>query len=163
MEKAGLIIKREKDGTYFDRFRNRIMFPIFDRNGNTIAFSGRSIGAGEPKYLNSPETAIFNKSKILYNFHLARPTIRKLQHAVLFEGFADVIAADRAGVDNGIATMGTALTEEHISLLHQNAQSITICYDSDNAGIEAAFRAGNHAYKCWFSNKSRNDARWTGP
>nr|WP_263325695.1 DNA primase [Neobacillus sp. Marseille-Q6967] len=143
MEKAGLIIKREKDGTYFDRFRNRIMFPIYDRNGNTIAFSGRTLGAEEPKYLNSPETVIFNKSKILYNFHLAKPSIRKLQHAVLFEGFADVIAADRAGVENGIATMGTSLTDDHISLLRQNTQSITICYDSDKAGIEAAYRAGN--------------------
>lgn len=143
MEKAGLIIKREKDGSYFDRFRDRIMFPIFDRNGTTIAFSGRSLGAGEPKYLNSPETAIFNKGKILYNFHHARSSIRKMQHAVLFEGFADVIAADRAGVENGVATMGTSLTDDHISLIRQNAGSIIICYDSDNAGIEAAFRAGS--------------------
>jgi DNA primase len=143
MERAGLIIKRERDGGYFDRFRDRIMFPIFDRNGNSIAFSGRSLGAEEPKYLNSPETAIFNKSKILYNFHLAKPSIRKLQQAVLFEGFADVIAADRSGVDNGIATMGTSLTEEHITLIRQNTQSITICFDSDKAGIEAAYRAGN--------------------
>lgn len=85
MEKAGLIIKREKDGTYFDRFRNRIMFPIFDQNGKTIAFSGRTLGAEQPKYLNSPETPIFNKSKILYNYHLAKPNIKKLQNAVLFE------------------------------------------------------------------------------
>ena len=143
IEKAGLIIRREQDGSYFDRFRDRIMFPIFDQNGNTIAFSGRSLGAGEPKYLNSPETAIFNKSKILYNYHLARPSIRKLQHAVLFEGFADVIAADRSGIENGVATMGTSLTDEHVSLLKKNVQSITICYDSDSAGIEAAFRASN--------------------
>ncbi|MFP7297601.1 DNA primase [Neobacillus niacini] len=143
MEKAGLIIKRERDGTYFDRFRDRIMFPISDRNGNCIAYSGRSLGADEPKYLNSPETVIFNKSKILYNFHLAKPSIRKLQQAVLFEGFADVIAADKSGVENGIATMGTSLTEEHITLIRQNTESITICFDSDKAGIEAAFRAGN--------------------
>ena len=142
IEKAGLIIKRERDGSYFDRFRNRIMFPIDDRNGKTIAFSGRALGADEPKYLNSPETAIFNKSKILYNFHLAKPHIRKIQTAVLFEGFADCIAADRAGVENGVATMGTSLTAEHVSLIRQNAQTVTICYDSDNAGIEAAFRAG---------------------
>jgi DNA primase len=143
MEKAGLIIKRERDGAYFDRFRDRIMFPIFDRNGKTIAFSGRALrGDNEPKYLNSPETVIFNKSKVLYNFQLARPSIRKLQYAVLFEGFADVISADRSGVENGVATMGTSLTEDHISLLRQNAQSIIICYDSDNPGIEAAFRAG---------------------
>lgn len=143
IEKAGLIIRRERDGNFFDRFRNRIIFPIFDRNGNPIAFSGRALGDDEPKYLNSPETAIFNKSTILYNFHLARPQIKKLQQAVLFEGFADVIAADRAGVENGLATMGTSLTEDHVTLLRRNVQSITICYDSDNAGIEAAFRAAN--------------------
>ncbi len=143
MEQAGLIIQREQDESYFDRFRDRIMFPIMDQNGNTIAFSGRALGAGEPKYLNSPETPIFNKSKILYNYHHARPVIRKLQQAVLFEGFADVIAADRSGVENGIATMGTSLTEEHVLLLKKNVQSIIICYDSDSAGIEAAFRASN--------------------
>lgn len=141
LEKAGLIIKRERDGTYFDRFRERIMFPIFDRNGNTIAFSGRSLGKEEPKYLNSPETVIFNKSKILYNFHLARPQIRKQQQLTLFEGFADVIAADRSGVSNGVATMGTSLTDEHVEIIRRSCDSVTICYDSDHAGIEAAFRA----------------------
>lgn len=151
MEKAGLIIKREKDGTSFDRFRDRVMFPIFDKSGKVIAFSGRILGAGEPKYLNSPETPIFNKSKILYNFHLAKPMMRKLHQAVLFEGFADVIAADRSGVENGIATMGTSLTDEHISLIHQNVSSLIICYDSDNAGIEAAFRAGTHLTDAGFS------------
>ena len=143
IEKAGLIIRSERDGNYFDRFRNRIMFPIFDRNGNPIAFSGRALGDDEPKYLNSPETAIFNKSKILYNFHLARPQIKRLHQAVLFEGFADVIAADRAGVENALATMGTSLTADHVNDLRRNVQSVTICYDSDNAGIEAAFRAAN--------------------
>ncbi|WP_059171167.1 DNA primase [Bacillus sp. FJAT-27445] len=142
MEKAGLIIKRERDGTYFDRFRNRIMFPLFDQNGRTIAFSGRALGGEDVKYLNSPETPIFNKSKTLYNFHLAKPSIRRQHHAVLFEGFADAIAAYRAGIETGIATMGTSLTQEHISLIRRNTQFVTICYDSDNAGIEAAFRAG---------------------
>ncbi|WP_141431525.1 DNA primase [Bacillus sp. 03113] len=143
MEKAGIIVQSEKNGKYYDRFRDRIMFPIFDRKGNTIAFSGRTLGAGEPKYLNSPETAIFNKSKTLYNYHLARSSIRKRQQAVLFEGFADVIAADRSGVDNGIATMGTSITEEHVAIIRQNVDSVTICYDSDHAGIEAAYRAAN--------------------
>lgn len=141
MEKAGLIIKRDRDGTFFDRFRDRVMFPIFDHQGNTIAFSGRALGDDEPKYLNSPETPIFNKSKILYNFSKARTSIRKHQQVILFEGFADVIAADRAGVENGVATMGTSLTNEHVSIIKKNAQNITICYDSDNAGIEAAYRA----------------------
>ncbi|RLQ98192.1 DNA primase [Falsibacillus albus] len=141
MEKAGLIIQRDSDDQYFDRFRNRIMFPLFDHKGNTIAFSGRAFGKDEPKYLNSPETPAFNKSKILYNFHLARPAIKKQQKAVLLEGFADVIAANRAGVPNGIATMGTSLTDYHIQTLKRLTDSVAICYDSDSAGIEAAFRA----------------------
>lgn len=142
IERAGLVIKRERDGTYFDRFRNRIMFPIYDHKGNTIAFSGRALGSDEPKYLNSPETAIFNKSKTLYNFHQARGAIKKTDQLVLFEGFADVIAADRAGVVNGIATMGTSLTEDHIQVMKRNASTVTVCYDGDSAGIEAAHRAG---------------------
>ncbi|MFT8320357.1 MAG: DNA primase [Bacillus sp. (in: firmicutes)] len=142
MEKAGLIIKSEKENKYFDRFRDRIIFPIMDRNGRTIAFSGRALGDAHPKYLNSPETPIFNKSSTLYNFHMARQNIRKHQHAVLFEGFADCIAASRSGIENGVATMGTSLTDEHIGLLKRNAQTVTICYDSDSAGIEAAYRAG---------------------
>jgi DNA primase len=151
IEKAGLVIQREKDGTYFDRFRDRIMFPILDHQGNMIAFSGRSLGGEEPKYLNSPETQIFNKSKVLYNFHLARASIRKQQQAILFEGFADVISANRAGVENGVATMGTSLTDEHIVLLKRNVQAVTICYDSDKAGIEAAFRASNMLSKAGFA------------
>ncbi|MFD6442707.1 DNA primase, partial [Peribacillus sp. NPDC060186] len=143
MEQAGLIIFREKDESYFDRFRNRVMFPIMDHQGNTIAFSGRAMGADEPKYLNSPETPIFNKSKTLYNFHHARPHIRKKEQAVIFEGFADCISAVRAGVENSVATMGTALTDQHIQLLKRNTDQILICYDSDSAGLNAANRAVN--------------------
>ena len=139
MENAGLLVRRENGENYFDRFRNRIMFPIFDRQGKTIAFSGRALAPGdEPKYLNSPETPLFNKSKVVYNYHLARPFIRKKGAAVLFEGFADCISADRAYVHNGIATMGTALTEQHIQLLKRSTDTIIICYDSDAPGIEAA-------------------------
>ncbi|MFE3973098.1 MULTISPECIES: DNA primase [Peribacillus] len=143
MEQAGLIIYREKDESYFDRFRNRVMFPIMDHQGNTIAFSGRAMGDDEPKYLNSPETPIFNKSKTLYNFHHARPHIRKKEQVVIFEGFADCISAVRAGVENSVATMGTALTEQHIQLLKRNTDQILICYDSDSAGLNAANRAVN--------------------
>jgi len=142
LEKAGLIIKSDRDDKYFDRFRDRIMFPIKNRNGNTVGFSGRTLGDNTPKYLNSPETPIFNKSNILYNFDKARSTIRKHQQTILFEGFADVIAANRAGVENSVATMGTSLTEDHIAIIKQNSKIVTICYDSDSAGIEAAFRAG---------------------
>ncbi|MFF2586612.1 DNA primase [Peribacillus butanolivorans] len=143
MEQAGLIIFREKDESYFDRFRNRVMFPIMDHQGNTIAFSGRAMGDDEPKYLNSPETPIFNKSKTLYNFHHARPHIRKKEQVIIFEGFADCISAVRAGVENSVATMGTALTDQHIQLLKRNTDQILICYDSDSAGLNAANRAVN--------------------
>jgi len=143
LQKAGLINVREETGEYFDRFWDRIMFPIFDHKGKVIAFSGRTFRPdGSPKYLNSPETEIFHKSKILYNFHQARPSIRKLQTAILFEGFADCISAFSAGVYNGIATMGTALTEDHIHTIKRNAEKVIVCYDSDTAGVEAAYKAG---------------------
>ncbi|MFD1781263.1 DNA primase [Fredinandcohnia salidurans] len=144
MERAGLLVKKEDTGTFFDRFRNRIMFPIWDHQGKTIAFSGRVLDKGqEPKYLNSPETIIFNKSKTLYNFHQARLAIRKHQQVVLFEGFADVIAADTADVPNSIGTMGTSLTDEHVKIIRRNVESVVICYDSDNAGLDAALRASS--------------------
>jgi DNA primase len=144
MERAGLLVKKEDTGTFFDRFRNRIMFPIWDHQGKTIAFSGRVLNKGqEPKYLNSPETIIFNKSKTLYNFHQARLAIRKHQQVVLFEGFADVIAADTADVPNSIGTMGTSLTDEHVKIIRRNVESVVICYDSDNAGLDAALRASS--------------------
>ncbi|QOR65564.1 DNA primase [Cytobacillus suaedae] len=143
MEKAGLIIKKESDGSYFDRFRNRIMFPIWDHQGKTIAFSGRILETNtrEPKYLNSPETIIFNKSKTLYNFHNARQFMRKSEQVILFEGFMDVIAAHRSGIPYSIATMGTSLTEEQAKIIRRNVESVTICYDGDSAGIEATVRA----------------------
>lgn len=144
MERAGLLVKKEDTGTFFDRFRNRVMFPIWDHQGKTIAFSGRVLDKGqEPKYLNSPETIIFNKSKTLYNFHQARLAIRKHQQVVLFEGFADVIAADTADVPNSIGTMGTSLTDEHVKIIRRNVESVVICYDSDNAGLDAALRASS--------------------
>ena len=144
---AGIIVKREDDGKQFDRFRNRVMFPIHNHQGEVVAFSGRALGNDEPKYLNTPETPIFNKSKLLFNFHQARAAIRKKGFAVLFEGFADVISAAEAGVDNGIATMGTSLTEEHIQILKRNCNEVLLCFDSDKAGIEAANRAANMLFQ----------------
>ncbi|WP_102345565.1 DNA primase [Bacillus sp. Marseille-P3661] len=141
MYQAGLVNQRESDGNYFDRFRDRIMFPIWDLQSRTIAFGGRILYEGEPKYLNSPETQIFNKGKILYGLNIARSQIRKKQQVVLFEGYVDVISAWRAGVDNGIATLGTALTEEQATLIRRNVDNVIICYDSDSAGINAAYRA----------------------
>ncbi|MFB1080638.1 DNA primase [Jeotgalibacillus sp. JSM ZJ347] len=141
MENAGLLIKRD-DGTYFDRFRNRVMFPIEDSKGRTVGFSGRIITPekNEPKYLNSPETPLFQKNTLLFNFHRARGQIRKEKYAVLFEGFADVIAASET-VSNAVATMGTALTKQHIQQIKRLTDTVIICYDGDNAGTEAAYKA----------------------
>jgi DNA primase len=143
MVESGLIIQKESDQTFFDRFRGRIMFPIRDENGKVIAFSGRILNSGgeEAKYLNSPETPIFHKSQVLYNLDKARASIRKTRKAVLMEGFVDVLAANRAGVYNAVATMGTSLTPQHVQKLKRLVEQITICYDGDNAGFEAAKRA----------------------
>jgi DNA primase len=141
MEDAGLLVKKNNSDEYFDRFRNRIMFPITDHHGMTIAFSGRVLGDEKPKYLNSPETKIFNKSKLLYNFHRARVHIRKNQQVILFEGFADVISSVESGVEQAIATMGTSLTEDQAKIIRRNVSEVIICYDSDAAGIEATIRA----------------------
>jgi DNA primase len=140
MVRAGLLVQRE-DGKVFDRFRNRVMFPIWDKQGKVIAFGGRTISEDKVKYLNSPETELFNKGKNLYGFHLARPSIRKKEQLLLFEGYIDVIAAIRAGCENAVATLGTALTPEQTSLIRRNAENVIICYDGDQAGITAAFKA----------------------
>lgn len=142
-EQSGLLGLREFDKKYFDRFRNRIMFPIWDGQGKVIAFGGRIIGEGQPKYLNSPESPIFNKGNIIYGLHLARPYIRKENQVVLFEGYVDVISAWKADVKNGVATLGTALTMEQAKIIRRNAETVIICYDSDNAGVQAAFRAAS--------------------
>ncbi|KMM59017.1 DNA primase [Bacillus glycinifermentans] len=147
MEKAGLIIRRENGDGYFDRFRNRIMFPIHDHHGTTVAFSGRTFTGEHPKYMNSPETPIFRKSKLLYHFHQARLHIRKEERAVLFEGFADVISAVDSGVKEAIATMGTALTEEHAKVIRRNVGEVILCYDSDQAGYEATLKAADMLQK----------------
>lgn len=139
---SGLFIERQS-GDLADRFTNRIMFPIRDSNGRVIAFSGRLVEKveGQPKYLNSPETPIFNKGTVLYNLDLARSTILQEHRAILFEGFMDVIAARRAGVMNAIASMGTSLTNQQVNMLERISNQITICYDGDSAGQNAIARA----------------------
>ncbi|MCJ7841855.1 DNA primase [Lederbergia sp. NSJ-179] len=144
MEKAGLLTRRSKDQAFIDRFRNRLMFPLLNEQGKIVAFSARAITPeDQPKYLNTPETVLFHKSSLLYNYHHARRHIRKLGFTVLFEGFADVISADRAGVSNGVALMGTALTEQHIQLLKRLSNNVILCLDSDDAGVESAFKSGS--------------------
>ncbi|MDH6364949.1 DNA primase [Enterococcus sp. PF1-24] len=146
MVDSGLFIQRE-DGSLADRFYQRIMFPVKDFQGKTIGFSGRFLqtaefsGKDQPKYLNSPETEIFNKRNILYNFDAARPTIRKEETVFLFEGFMDVISAWQAGIKNGIASMGTSLTNEQINGIQRVSKNVVICYDGDSAGVEATQRA----------------------
>jgi DNA primase len=141
MVQASLLGERESKDGYYDRFRNRLMFPIWDGQGHVIAFGGRSISDEKPKYLNSSDSPIFHKGNTLYGLHLARPSIRKLGSVVLFEGYVDVIAAWGAGLSNTIATLGTALTEEQAKVIRRNAENVTICYDSDKAGTSAAFRS----------------------
>lgn len=147
LHQAGIIVVREDDDKHFDRFRNRIMFPIKNHQGEVIAFSGRALGNDEPKYLNSPETPIFNKSKLFFNYYQARSSIRKNEQAVLFEGFADTISAAEAGVENGLATMGTSLTDDHIQILKRNCNEVVVCFDADKAGVEAANRAADMLYQ----------------
>ncbi|MET1030520.1 DNA primase [Domibacillus tundrae] len=143
MERAGLLIKNDETGRYFDRFRSRIMFPLHDQKGRVAGFSGRDLHNGQPKYLNSPETPIFHKSSLLYHFNAARTAIKKQKQFILFEGFADVVAAVRAGFGQSVAVMGTALTEEHIKQLKRVSDQAIICYDGDNAGLNAAYKAAN--------------------
>ncbi|MNZ56630.1 DNA primase [compost metagenome] len=141
MEKGGLLSVKSDGSGYVDRFRNRIMFPIWDRDGKATAFAGRIIGEGQPKYLNTSETMLFTKSRTLYNLHYARPSIRKSKKVVLFEGYMDVIKSWSAGVKNGVATMGTALTEEHCTMLRRQAEEVILCYDGDDAGQAAASKS----------------------
>ncbi|EFT94591.1 DNA primase [Enterococcus faecalis] len=145
-EPSGLFVQRD-NGTFLDRFYQRIMFPINDPQGNVIAFSGRLLKTADfpgdemPKYLNSPETTLFNKRETLFNFDKARKEIRKENTVLLFEGFMDVIAAWQSGVKSGVASMGTSLTNEQIRRLERGAKEVVICYDGDNAGVQATNRA----------------------
>ncbi|GED72804.1 DNA primase [Brevibacillus reuszeri] len=144
MVEAGLLAKSEA-GKIFDRFRGRVMFPIQDSQGNVIGFGGRLLGGSQPKsqpkYLNSPESLLFNKSATLFNLHRARPYIRKRKQALLFEGYVDVISTWQAGFTQGIATLGTALTEQQARIIRRNVDSVVLCYDGDAAGQEATSKA----------------------
>jgi len=138
--KAGLIVARSKGG-YNDRFRSRVIFPIRDPQGGVIAFGGRIMGEGEPKYLNSPETPLYNKSKVLYGFDRAKEFLRKEGFGVVVEGYLDCIAAHQAGVGNVVATSGTALTDEHLRLMARYSPQWTVMFDGDAAGVRAAKRS----------------------
>ncbi|MDB3946025.1 DNA primase [Gammaproteobacteria bacterium] len=140
MARAGLVATRQSGG-YYDRFRSRVIFPIHDSKGRVVAFGGRIIGDGEPKYLNSPETPVFHKGSELYNLHRARSPIAQQGHSLVVEGYMDVVALAQYGIDNAVATLGTATTTAHLQRLFRLAPSIIFCFDGDQAGRAAAWRA----------------------
>ncbi|HHB0025319.1 TPA: DNA primase [Staphylococcus aureus] len=141
---AGLLSRNEENFSYYDRFRNRIMFPLKNAQGRIVGYSGRTYTGQEPKYLNSPETPIFQKRKLLYNLDKARKSIRKLDEIVLLEGFMDVIKSDTAGLKNVVATMGTQLSDEHITFMRKLTSNITLMFDGDFAGSEATLKTGQN-------------------
>ncbi len=138
LKESGLMQVNEKQGMY-DKFWNRVMFPIMDVNNRVIGFGGRVMGDGKPKYLNSPETVIFDKSRNLYGLNLARTS--KQKYILLCEGYMDVISMHQAGFTNAVASLGTSLTSQHASLLKRYTDEVILTYDSDEAGVRAALRA----------------------
>ena len=143
LESAGLIIKKEREQGYIDRFRNRVIIPIFDENGNVVAFGARALEEGQnPKYLNSPDTIVYNKSKILYGLYHAKNAIKEEDSAIIMEGYFDVISAQAHGIKNCVASCGTSLTQGHIGLISRYSKSrkIYLSFDTDSAGLKATQR-----------------------
>lgn len=142
---CGLLIAPEDGGETYDRFRDRIVFPIADSRGRVVAFGGRALRETGPKYLNSPETPLFRKGRLLYNLARARPAIRDQGSAIVAEGYMDVIALHQAGFANAVAPLGTAVTEDQLGLLWRLAPEPVLCFDGDAAGWNAAARAADRA------------------
>lgn len=139
---AGLVAKRE-DGTLGPRFWGRLLFPIHDLRGHIVAFGGRTLGDGQPKYLNSPESAVYHKGQVLYHLHAAKQAIRTTERALLVEGYFDVLRVVLAGHEEVVAPLGTGLTAEQAALLRRYTGQVVLLYDSDEAGLRATFRAGD--------------------
>ncbi len=139
IEAAGLAIRREGGG-YYDRFRGRLMFPIRSVKGEIIAFGGRALGDAQPKYMNSPQTPLFDKSRVLYGLDLARDAVRSSESIVIVEGYVDVIIAHQYGFRNVVAPLGTALTSEHVNILKKTSRNIYLALDADPAGIRATLK-----------------------
>ncbi|HSJ52893.1 MAG TPA: DNA primase [Anaerolineae bacterium] len=137
---AGLVVEREDRSGHYDRFRGRIMFPIRDPQGRTIGFGARAMGDAQPKYMNSPQTSLFDKSSVLFGLDQARAGIRTAGEAVIVEGYMDVLMAHQFGINNVVAQMGTALTEEQLKLLKRHTQRFVLALDSDAAGDQATLR-----------------------
>ncbi|MCS7208195.1 MAG: DNA primase [Fimbriimonadales bacterium] len=141
-ETAGLLKAREDGSGYYDRFRHRITFPIHDASGRVVAFGARTLSNDEPKYLNSPETPLFEKRNTLYGWHRARSAILRQRAAIVVEGYLDLIMLHQHGFTHSVATLGTAFTEEHASRLKRLVERVYLMFDSDAAGVRAALRAG---------------------
>ncbi|MHB8535184.1 MAG: DNA primase [Sulfuricaulis sp.] len=142
--RAGLAVKKENGG-YYDRFRDRIIFPIEDYRGRVVGFGGRVLDKGEPKYLNSPETALFHKGRELYGLHHAREAVKRENRVLVVEGYMDVVMLAQFGVNFAVATLGTATTRDHLERLFRHAPEVIFSFDGDRAGREAAWRALENA------------------
>lgn len=140
MEKAGLIVARDNRTGHYDRFRNRVMFPIQDARGKVIGFGGRVMDDSTPKYLNSPESPLFDKGKTLYGFHIARKHTDESGGLILVEGYMDVVSLHQHGIRNVSATLGTAMTPQHAAVVRRTCSEVVLAYDSDNAGVKATLR-----------------------
>ena len=140
LQKSGLVLPKKNKAGYYDRFRDRIMFPIFDASMQVVGFGGRVLDDSLPKYLNSPETAVYNKRRSLYGIQRAKDKCRSAGSVFIVEGYLDVIALHQHGVENSVATLGTALTPDHVRLLTRFADRMVLVYDSDDAGIRSAKR-----------------------
>ncbi len=152
LEKVGVV--KAKDGKRYDFFRDRIIFPIFDIQGHAIAISARIVDKGEPKYLNSPDTILFNKSETLYGLDKAKDGIRKFKYAILVEGQMDLLLCHQEGFNNTIATSGTALTDKHLQMLRRYTNNLMLIYDADKAGLNATIKAWSLALKYGFEVKT---------
>jgi len=143
LEKSGLVLSASggEGRRHFDRFRRRIIFPIANESGKVVAFGGRALGDDQPKYLNSPETPIYTKSRLLYHLDRAGSAIRRLDYAILVEGYMDCIAVASAGIENVVASCGTSLTESQIRLLSRSSRRVVVNYDPDSAGMAATERS----------------------
>lgn len=141
IEKSGLVIPRKSGSGHYDRFRERIIFPIYNLNKQVIGFGGRVLDASLPKYLNSPETPVYHKSKSLYGLHLARNKCRETRTIYIVEGYFDLLALHQYGVENAGATLGTALTTDHIHMIKGFAEKVILVFDGDDAGIQASLRS----------------------
>ena len=137
---AGLLIRKD-DGGVYDRFRNRVMFPIRDTRGRTIAFGGRTLGNDPAKYLNSPETPLFHKGRNLFGLYEAKQSDSKLPYLIVVEGYMDVVMLAQHGIQEAVATLGTATTQDHLHLLFKSTSKVVFCFDGDRAGRAAAWRA----------------------